>query len=121
VPAPERGKHTRWSTFLRAHWGAIGATDFFRVEVLALSGLVRAACVQPNPGRWGGQNGGAAPPAQGTTNAALSGAPPTAADLSKLLSQPLPALGVNVSASGAKAPLPAAGTGSSHIPALTGG
>jgi transposase InsO family protein len=40
-PAPERGKHTRWSTFLRAHWGAIAATDFFSVEVLTLSGLVR--------------------------------------------------------------------------------
>jgi putative transposase len=40
-PAPERGKHTRWSTFLRAHWGAIAATDFFSVEVLMLSGLVR--------------------------------------------------------------------------------
>jgi transposase InsO family protein len=40
-PAHERGKHTRWSTFLRAHWGAIAATDFFSVEVLTLSGLVR--------------------------------------------------------------------------------
>jgi hypothetical protein len=40
-PAPERDKHTRWSTFLRAHWGAIAATDFFSVEVLTLSGLVR--------------------------------------------------------------------------------
>jgi putative transposase len=40
-PAPERGKHTRWSTFLRAHWGAIAATDFFSVEVLTLNGLVR--------------------------------------------------------------------------------
>jgi hypothetical protein len=34
-PAPERGKHTRWRTFLRAHWGAIAAaTDFFSIEVL---------------------------------------------------------------------------------------
>jgi len=40
-PAPERGKHTRWSTFLRAHWGAIAATDFFSIEVLTLNGLVR--------------------------------------------------------------------------------
>jgi putative transposase len=40
-PAPERGKHTRWSTFLRAHWGAIAATDFFSVEALTLNGLVR--------------------------------------------------------------------------------
>jgi putative transposase len=32
--APERGRHTRWGTFLRAHWCAIGATDFFSIEVL---------------------------------------------------------------------------------------
>jgi putative transposase len=30
-----------WSTFLRAHWGAIAAMDFFTVEALTLSGLVR--------------------------------------------------------------------------------
>lgn len=40
-PAPERGKQMSWSTFLRAHWGAIAATDFFTVEVLTLVGLVR--------------------------------------------------------------------------------
>jgi putative transposase len=40
-PAPERGKHTRWSTFLRAHWGAIAATDFFSIEALTWTGLVR--------------------------------------------------------------------------------
>ena len=40
-PAPERGSRTRWSTFLKAHWGAIAATDFFTVEVLTSSGLVR--------------------------------------------------------------------------------
>lgn len=40
-PAPERSKHTRWGTFLRAHWGAIAATDFFSVEVLTWTGLVR--------------------------------------------------------------------------------
>ena len=40
-PAPERSKHTRWGTFLRAHWGAIAATDFFTVEVLTWPGLVR--------------------------------------------------------------------------------
>jgi hypothetical protein len=40
-PAPERGKHTRRSTFLRAHRGAIAATDFFSIEVLTWSGLVR--------------------------------------------------------------------------------
>lgn len=40
-PAPERGKHIRWSTFLRAHWGAIVGMDFFTVEVLNLRGLIR--------------------------------------------------------------------------------
>ena len=39
-PAPERGKRTSWSTFLKAHWGSIAATDFFTVEVLTMRGLV---------------------------------------------------------------------------------
>jgi hypothetical protein len=30
-----------WSTFLRAHWRAIAAADFFSVEVLTVGGLVR--------------------------------------------------------------------------------
>jgi transposase InsO family protein len=30
-----------WATFLKAHWGAIAATDFFSVEVLTRTGLVR--------------------------------------------------------------------------------
>ena len=30
-----------WTTFLKAHWGAIAATDFFTVEVLTTRGLVR--------------------------------------------------------------------------------
>jgi hypothetical protein len=30
-PAPERSKRTSWSAFLRAHWGAIAAMDFFPV------------------------------------------------------------------------------------------
>ncbi len=30
-----------WNTFLRAHWGAIAATDFFSVEVLTRAGLAR--------------------------------------------------------------------------------
>jgi transposase InsO family protein len=41
VPAPERNKRTSWSAFLRAHWGAIAAMDFFTVEVVTLAGLVR--------------------------------------------------------------------------------
>jgi putative transposase len=40
-PAPERGKRKSWSDFLRAHWGAIPAMDFFTVEVVTWTGLVR--------------------------------------------------------------------------------
>ena len=41
MPAPERSKGTRWSTFLRAQWDAIAGADFFAVEVLSLFGLTR--------------------------------------------------------------------------------
>jgi transposase InsO family protein len=40
-PAPLRSKGMSWETFLKAHWGAIAATDFFSVEVLTPTGLVR--------------------------------------------------------------------------------
>lgn len=40
-PAPERSKRMPWKTFLRAHWGAIAAADFFSVEVMTWLGLVR--------------------------------------------------------------------------------
>jgi putative transposase len=30
-----------WETFLKAHWGAIAATDFFSVEVVTRAGRVR--------------------------------------------------------------------------------
>lgn len=40
-PAPERLRRPSWETFLRSHWGAIAATDFFSVEVLMPRGLVR--------------------------------------------------------------------------------
>ena len=40
-PAPARDKRTPWSTFVKAHWGAIAATDFFTVEVLTARGLIR--------------------------------------------------------------------------------
>jgi transposase InsO family protein len=40
-PAPLRGRTMSWETFLKAHWGAIAATDFFSVEVLTRVGLVR--------------------------------------------------------------------------------
>jgi putative transposase len=37
---PIRRKGMSWETFLRAHWGAIAATDFFSVEVITRSGLI---------------------------------------------------------------------------------
>jgi hypothetical protein len=40
-PAPERGRRTSWSTFLKAHWGALSAADFFTVEVVTAVGIVR--------------------------------------------------------------------------------
>ncbi len=40
VPAPERGKKTKWRDFLRAHWDVLAATDFFTVEVWTSKGLV---------------------------------------------------------------------------------
>jgi transposase InsO family protein len=40
-PAHERSKRTSWSAFLRGHWGAIAATDFFTVEAVTWAGLVR--------------------------------------------------------------------------------
>ena len=38
---PIRRRGLSWETFLKAHWGAIAATDFFSVEVLTRSGLIR--------------------------------------------------------------------------------
>ena len=40
-PAPVRGKRLTWRTFLKAHWDAIVAADFFSVEVVTRGGLVR--------------------------------------------------------------------------------
>jgi putative transposase len=40
-PAPERGSRQPWSTFLRAHWEGLAATDLFSVEVLTLTGIRR--------------------------------------------------------------------------------
>ena len=39
-PAPERSKRTTWSTFLRAHWKVLAASDFFTVEVWTPKGLI---------------------------------------------------------------------------------
>jgi transposase InsO family protein len=38
---PAGRRPVAWKTFLRAHWGAIAATDFFTVEVVTWRGLVR--------------------------------------------------------------------------------
>jgi transposase InsO family protein len=40
-PAPERRRRSSWSTFIKAHLGAITAADFFTVEAVSLSGLIR--------------------------------------------------------------------------------
>ena len=40
-PAPERLPHMPWSKFLKAHWEAIAAADFFTVEVWTRVGLIR--------------------------------------------------------------------------------
>lgn len=39
-PSPERSKRTPWSTFLKAHWKALVASDFLTVEVWTGRGLV---------------------------------------------------------------------------------
>jgi hypothetical protein len=64
-PAPERGRKTTWSQFLKAHWSVLAAADFFTVEVWAPRGLVtyyvffvielatrriEIAGIAPNPG-----------------------------------------------------------------------
>ena len=41
APAPERRRGKTWKEFLRAHWEALSAVDFFEVEVLSLGGLQR--------------------------------------------------------------------------------
>src|SRR6202163_1013469 len=39
-PSPERSTRTPWSTFLKAHWKVLGASDFLTVEVWTGRGLV---------------------------------------------------------------------------------
>ena len=39
-PSPERSKRTTWSTFLKAHWKVLAASDFLTVEVWTGTGLV---------------------------------------------------------------------------------
>jgi len=38
---PAGRRSTSWKTFLKAHWGAIAATDFFTIEGITWRGLVR--------------------------------------------------------------------------------
>src|ERR1700736_1221871 len=38
-PSPERGKRTKWSTFLKAHWKVLAVSDFLTVEVSTGRGL----------------------------------------------------------------------------------
>ena len=40
-PAPQRKKGMSWKDFLKIHWDQITAADFFTIEVMTLSGLVR--------------------------------------------------------------------------------
>jgi len=67
-PATTRRKGMSWGAFLKVHWGAIAAADFFTVESLTCTGLVRflvffvielksrrirIAGIAPDPeGRW---------------------------------------------------------------------
>ena len=39
-PTPIRRKRISWSTFLKAHWRGLAASDFFAVEVWSLKGLL---------------------------------------------------------------------------------
>jgi transposase InsO family protein len=40
-PAPQRSKGMPWSTFLKAHWDSMAATDLFTVEIWSRFGLTR--------------------------------------------------------------------------------
>ena len=39
-PSPERSRRTPWSTFLKAHWKILAASDFLTVEVWTGRGLI---------------------------------------------------------------------------------
>jgi hypothetical protein len=39
-PSPERSRRTSWSTFLKAHWKVLAASDFLTVEVWTGRGLI---------------------------------------------------------------------------------
>src|SRR6185312_11254717 len=46
-PAPERDRHTRGSTFIKAHRKCLMATDFLGVEVCTLKGFVDSSPITP--------------------------------------------------------------------------
>jgi hypothetical protein len=46
---PAGRRATSWKTFLRAHWGAIAATDFFTIEGITWQGLVRLSVLIIHP------------------------------------------------------------------------
>ena len=39
-PAPKRKRQTKWTTFIKAHWDVLSATDFTTIEVWTKGGLV---------------------------------------------------------------------------------
>jgi len=41
---PAGRRPTTWKTFLKAHWGAIAATDFFTIEGITWRGLCATSC-----------------------------------------------------------------------------
>ena len=40
-PCPDRGRKTRWSEFIKAHWQSLCAIDFFTTEIYTWAGLTR--------------------------------------------------------------------------------
>jgi transposase len=50
-PAPLRGRTMPWKTFLKAHWGAIAAADFFSVEVLTRGASYATSCCSSSTSR----------------------------------------------------------------------
>jgi putative transposase len=43
LPAPKRKHATSWKDFIRAHLDVLAGTDFFRVDLFTLKGLITCA------------------------------------------------------------------------------
>jgi hypothetical protein len=43
LPAPKRKHATSWKDFIRAHLDVLAGTDFFRVDLFTLKGLITGA------------------------------------------------------------------------------